>query len=106
MENNEINGWHLFHGLPGASLLSQALPHMPNPTSQHVKPRARLALFRLRRGLTKHTSTQGLGVQKAVKMAYKIRLTKTDLEINQWLFLVPLKGGRWHIIPQLAVYTT
>ena len=26
--------------------------------------------------------------------------------ISQWLFLVPLKGGRWHIIPQLAVYTT
>ena len=25
---------------------------------------------------------------------------------GQWLFLVPLKGGRWHIIPQLAVYTT
>ena len=25
---------------------------------------------------------------------------------NQWLFLVPLVGGRWHIIPQLAVYTT
>ena len=24
----------------------------------------------------------------------------------QWLFLFPLKGGRWHIIPQLAVYTT
>ena len=24
----------------------------------------------------------------------------------QWLLLVPLKGGRWHIIPQLAVYTT
>ena len=24
----------------------------------------------------------------------------------QWLFLVPEKGGRWHIIPQLAVYTT
>ncbi len=24
----------------------------------------------------------------------------------QWLFLVPLKGGRCHIIPQLAVYTT
>ncbi len=24
----------------------------------------------------------------------------------QWLFLVPLKGGRWHTIPQLAVYTT
>ena len=23
----------------------------------------------------------------------------------QWLFLVPIKGGRWHIIPQLAVYT-
>ena len=25
---------------------------------------------------------------------------------THWLFLVPLKGGRWHIIPQLAVYTT
>ncbi len=25
---------------------------------------------------------------------------------SQWLFLVPLKGGRWHIIPQLAVDTT
>ena len=24
----------------------------------------------------------------------------------QWLFLAFLKGGRWHIIPQLAVYTT
>ncbi len=24
----------------------------------------------------------------------------------EWLFFVPVKGGRWHIIPQLAVYTT
>ena len=24
----------------------------------------------------------------------------------QWIFQVPLEGGRWHIIPQLAVYTT
>ena len=24
----------------------------------------------------------------------------------QWIFQVPLKGGRWHIFPQLAVYTT
>ena len=28
------------------------------------------------------------------------------LTTYQWLFLVPVKGGRWHIIPQLAVYTT
>ena len=26
--------------------------------------------------------------------------------VIQWLFLVPPKGGRQHIIPQLAVYTT
>ena len=30
----------------------------------------------------------------------------TFSESIQWLFLVPLKGGRWHIIPQLAVHTT
>ena len=23
---------------------------------------------------------------------------------DQWLFLVPLKGGRWHITPQKAIY--
>ncbi len=28
------------------------------------------------------------------------------LRCSQWLFLVPLKGGRDYIIPQLAVYTT
>ena len=26
--------------------------------------------------------------------------------LDQWSFLVPLIGGRYHIIPQLAVYTT
>ena len=25
---------------------------------------------------------------------------------DQWLFLVPIEGGRQHIIPQLAVYTS
>ena len=26
--------------------------------------------------------------------------------LYQWIFLVPLIGGRWYISPQLAVYTT
>ena len=30
----------------------------------------------------------------------------SHLPKSQWLFLVPIKGGRWHIIPELAVYTT
>ena len=34
-------------------------------------------------------------------VSWGIKCTST-----QWLFLVPIKGGRWHIIPQLAVYTT
>ena len=29
-----------------------------------------------------------------------------NLGFFQWSFLVPLIGGRYHIIPQLAVYTT
>ena len=40
---------------------------------------------------------------------YFEQLTLGNLEghfFYQWLFLVPLKGGRWHIVPQLAVYTT
>ena len=31
---------------------------------------------------------------------------KLNTKYTQWLFLVPVKGGRRHIIPQLAVYTT
>ncbi len=31
---------------------------------------------------------------------------KQSQERSQWLFLAPVKGGRWHIITQLAVYTT
>ena len=34
------------------------------------------------------------------------RITSACTILYQWLFLVPVKGGRWHIIPQLAVYTT
>ena len=31
---------------------------------------------------------------------------KARISQDQWLFLVPLMDGRYHIIPQLAVYTT
>ena len=39
------------------------------------------------------------------KILGKKKTTK-KLGKSQWLFLVPVKGGRWHIVPQLAVYTT
>ena len=29
---------------------------------------------------------------------------KLNFKKNQWSFLVPLMGGRWYIIPQLAIY--
>ena len=35
-----------------------------------------------------------------------ILASETMDTMNQWSFLVPLIGGRYHIIPQLAVYTT
>ena len=42
--------------------------------------------------------TKQPGRNRTIKQLYQL--------YNQGLFLVPLKGGRWHIIPQLAVYTT
>ena len=39
-------------------------------------------------------------------IASEVGHVRPGYQIDQWLFLVPLKGGRWHIIPQLAVYTT
>ena len=41
---------------------------------------------------------------------HQLKYTLVDMlvprRVDQWLFLVPVKGGRWHIIPQLTVYTT
>ena len=42
-------------------------------------------------------------VSRGPAVAKFIRVT---WEKGQWLFLVPLIGGRYHTIPQLAVYTT
>ena len=41
-----------------------------------------------------------------VKRTALLNPTSQMSNVHQWLFLVPVKGGRWHIIPQLAVYTT
>ena len=45
------------------------------------------------------------------KVETKLEASAGDglIRFNQWLFLVPLKGGRWHIYnppigPQLATY--
>ena len=46
--------------------------------------------------------TPRLGRKKKLRGRTELTPSSTD---GQWLFLVPLKGGRWHIIPQLAVYT-
>ncbi len=41
-----------------------------------------------------------------LKFLYSIHLsTLSDSANNQWIFQVPVKGGRWYIITQLAVYT-
>ena len=37
---------------------------------------------------------------------FDIVLKFWEYTISQWLFLVPLKRGRWHIIPQYHLYTT
>ena len=53
--------------------------------------------------------------QAPKKMIQKIQVSRgpavakfisVTWEKGQWLFLVPLIGGRYHTIPQLAVYTT
>ena len=49
--------------------------------------------------------TLGFWDPKPVRLPLLLRGDRIPID-NQWLFLVPLKGGRWHIIPQLAVYTT
>ncbi len=45
---------------------------------------------------------------RGIRKVQRLCQTPQTQEVSccQWLFLVPLKGGRWHIIPQLAVYTT
>ena len=43
-------------------------------------------------------------LKRAEEMNHKTR--SCHQTYYQWSFLVPLIGGRWYIIPQLAVYTT
>ena len=64
-----------------------------------------------------HPFTQTMGSMHLLHSGYKYRGSKARQKIlwevtswihqfGQWLFLVPLIGGRYHIITQLAVYTT
>ena len=41
--------------------------------------------------------------QNPLKPPQKRTTNISEVKHCQWLFLVPVKGGRWHIIPQLAV---
>ena len=45
-------------------------------------------------------------IDETQRFVFFQRTTGRIIPVSQWLFLVPLKGGRRHIIPQLAVYTT
>ena len=58
---------------------------------------------------SKSTWTTGVGSDEfpfGARPSGRCRISFQGSIVIQWLFLVPLKGGRWHIIPQLAVYTT
>ena len=74
---------------------------LPETNSSHLKVGA---IPKRKGSYSKHHEKQG--------QAVRLRENKGNVPFdlfsgrNQWLFLVPLKGGRWHIIPQLAVYTT
>ena len=46
------------------------------------------------------------GVDRWCRWVHEGFLQDPRASIIQWLFLVPLIGGRWYIITQLAVYTT
>ena len=70
--------------------------HLQNPSKLHRVHQQLWRLFRNR--------NQGIGQNQGFGTLHPQNLTNEYLV--QWLFLVPRKGGRWHIIPQLAVYTT
>ena len=78
------------------------------PPSPRKKKKQRLCVFLgpgLRDSRSGHWNQlrrlrRGWGSNKWGPIVWKIQ------PINQWGFLVPLIGGRYHIIPQLAVYTT
>ena len=53
-----------------------------------------------------HVRSASLLISATAKEMSRISMNFLQIRTDQWLFLVPLKGGRWHIIPQLAVYTT
>lgn len=60
----------------------------------------------LREGLLNHPNRSPRSIFSMVAKNFQVYITSSLWPNNQWLFLVPKKGGRWHIIHQLAVYTT
>ena len=93
------------------NIILQTIFHAYKLPPQRCKPKLRIFAINLGRVFPCQRHTQlpsGLYRPRFTKQILRsFGAWRYNLTISyQWLFLVPLKGGRCHIIPQLAVYTT
>ena len=123
--HHDISEWHV---LGGMSYKAQSKINQTSSNSTHLKkyahqngnlPQAGVKLKKIETTTLKTQLSGTIQMEesspiKAACTAYT-RESPTPTQpvplflvetFGQWLFLVPLIGGRWYIITQLAVYTT